>query len=153
MSKIAVIEASIEEINQKYGRIEAEDLVAEAKDESHPLHGEFTWDDTEAAALWRVEEARSLIRRVKVKTVTQMPGHPEPVVHSVRKYITKTKLGGQSGYVDEAVVRTDADQRKLFVLSMESEVKRMVKRYQDYEEFWKLVDDLRLPVELDEGAA
>jgi hypothetical protein len=36
-------------------------LVGMAKDETHPLHGAFVWDDAEAARLYRLDQARRLI--------------------------------------------------------------------------------------------
>ena len=42
------------------------DVVVHATSEDSPLHNAFTWDDSEAANLWRQEEARNLVRHVVV---------------------------------------------------------------------------------------
>jgi hypothetical protein len=43
------------------------DIVVEvARDPASPLHRYFTWDDAEAAASYRLEQARTLIRSVRV---------------------------------------------------------------------------------------
>jgi hypothetical protein len=46
--------------------IDPEDVVDVAKDPSHPLHDAFEWDDTEAARQYRLEQARYLIRAVRI---------------------------------------------------------------------------------------
>lgn len=37
-------------------------VVERARDPESPLHDRFTWDDSEAAERWRLEEARQLLR-------------------------------------------------------------------------------------------
>lgn len=49
---------------EKRSSLTAENVVADAKKKSSPLHGLFCWDDTEAARLYREEQARWLIRQV-----------------------------------------------------------------------------------------
>jgi len=44
------------------GLLRAEDVVEAARPEDSPLHKRFTWNDGEAAHLWRLEEARRIIR-------------------------------------------------------------------------------------------
>jgi hypothetical protein len=55
------------------GHLTAEQVVEQARDESSPLHAHLTWDDNEAAAKYRLIEARDLIRRVRVHIVPQGP--------------------------------------------------------------------------------
>ncbi len=47
------------------GLVDPRDLVNEARHPQHPCHGDFTWDDAEAADKHRIEQARGLIRRCK----------------------------------------------------------------------------------------
>ena len=56
-------------------------VVESARDPSSPLHAHFDWDDTEAAEKWRHEQARQLIRSVKI-TISDA----SPV--SVRAYVS-----------------------------------------------------------------
>lgn len=51
---------------QHGGTLRPVDLVAAAESPLSPLHPRFTWDDTIAGARWRLEEARRLIRTVKI---------------------------------------------------------------------------------------
>lgn len=51
------------------GRLRPEDVVDAARNPNSALHSYFTWDDSEAAAAFRLQEARALIKRVKVNIV------------------------------------------------------------------------------------
>lgn len=42
-------------------------VIDSARSPKSVLHGAFTWDDTEAAAKWRVLEAQRLIRRFRIE--------------------------------------------------------------------------------------
>lgn len=59
----------LERIREKYGVLEPSDVVIESIPEDAPLHCVFNWDDTSAAFKWRQEQAKSLIRHIKVVIV------------------------------------------------------------------------------------
>jgi hypothetical protein len=48
------------------GMLSPHAVLDAASDPRHPLHSAFDWDDSEAAAKWRLEQARTLIRSVRV---------------------------------------------------------------------------------------
>jgi hypothetical protein len=50
------------------GRLTASQTVDAARDPSSPIHDEFIWDDSVAAAKYRLIRARALIRSIKVTT-------------------------------------------------------------------------------------
>ena len=52
---------------QQRGKLNPHDVIAEAQDPGHPLHGQFEWADSIAAAKYRLLQAEALIRRVRVK--------------------------------------------------------------------------------------
>lgn len=52
--------------NDPQGLLKPEAIVAAAQDPNSPLHGQFTWDDDEAARRWRLEQARFLIKSYTV---------------------------------------------------------------------------------------
>ncbi len=64
----------IRAIYERHGRLTPALVVDEARDEIHPLHGHFEWDDTVAGEEYRRVQASRLIR-VKVK-VLHMPDRP-----------------------------------------------------------------------------
>jgi hypothetical protein len=53
------------------GAVSASNVVAAAKAKSSPMHGAFDWDDTAAAAQWRLDQARDLVRCVRVIVVDE----------------------------------------------------------------------------------
>src|SRR3990167_6335318 len=61
-NKIALELQRIAEANG--GLLNPETVVKEARHKRSPLHGSFTWDNTRAAHLWRLEQARHMIRVV-----------------------------------------------------------------------------------------
>lgn len=62
-----VIEAALAAIAVKHGGVlKPDDVVAEAADMNSPLHDEFEWDADKAAAAYRIDQARTLIRSVHV---------------------------------------------------------------------------------------
>lgn len=54
------------------GLLDPHDVVEYAKNKKTALHSRFDWNDTEAAAKWRLEQARRLIR-VMVTVVEDFP--------------------------------------------------------------------------------
>ena len=57
----------IKKLEDRRGRLTPEQVVEAARDESSPLHECFEWDDGKAAHKYRVEQARDLLKRVKIE--------------------------------------------------------------------------------------
>ena len=49
------------------GLLRPQAVVDAARPEDSPLHGAFCWDDTEAARLYRLDQAQRLIRSFKIE--------------------------------------------------------------------------------------
>ena len=79
-----------------------EQVVEAARDPASPLHEEFEWDDTEAGHKWRLNQARTLIRSVRV--TIQVQNVPVPTI----AYIHDPEADGQ-GYRHVSQVRNDAE--------------------------------------------
>ena len=77
---------------EKKGRITAHAVLDAARPASSPIHDCFDWNDSEAAEKWRLEQARELIRRVKIELVYQ-----EVSVRTV-KYVADP--ASSDGYTD-----------------------------------------------------
>lgn len=98
-----IVGKALERLEKQHGAIKPETLVLVARAKESPLHTLFTWEDTEAARQWRLEEARRIIRSVRV--VIQDEGSAEPIM--VRAFVSvkaaedETKFAGQ-GYVSTA---------------------------------------------------
>ena len=66
---------ALRDLENRGGKLTADIVLEAAKSKSSPLHGcGFEWDQTEAARKFNLEVARSLIRTVKYKIVTEDHG-------------------------------------------------------------------------------
>ena len=63
------VKKAIVELETRQGTLSSQVVVDEARDISSPLHPFFQWDDSIAAEAYRIQQAESLIRRVKIETV------------------------------------------------------------------------------------
>ena len=70
------------------GGLDAVQVVDAARDPASALHRYFEWDDSAAAAEYRLDQARAVIRSIKVTVVTKPGPNPERTVtrafHHVR---------------------------------------------------------------------
>lgn len=55
------------------GMLLVDDVLKEAQNEDSILHKHFVWDDSEAAELYRKQQARALIQRCKIQMVESEP--------------------------------------------------------------------------------
>ncbi len=90
----------IKALEDRAGKLTPEQVIEAAADESSALHGCFTWDDSEAAAKYRLDEARELIRSVRIETVIE-----ERTIRSVAYVHDPRREQNESGYVNVLRVR------------------------------------------------
>jgi hypothetical protein len=96
---------ALEAIAAKHdGILRPEDVVMEAASPDHPLHDQFEWSDQNAAHSYRVDQARTLIRSVKVETKTTT--RTLSTVYYVRD---PNATADQGGYVNLPRLKTDAE--------------------------------------------
>jgi hypothetical protein len=62
-----VVSIELRGIKERRGRLVAPFVVEEASKKSSPLHSLFEWDNTRAAHLYRLQQARVLIQHVGMK--------------------------------------------------------------------------------------
>lgn len=113
-------------------------LVDEARDPNHPLHARFEWDDSVAGERWRKHQAHELIQSVRI-TYRAPSGEKRDVraFHAVR---------GEKGHAYEPVEKVVRDDimTKIVMQDMQREWKALKRRYEQFEEFSKMViEDLR----------
>lgn len=101
----AHVESALREIaDANDGKLTPDDVVMAASNPDSPLHGHFTWDDHEAAAKHRRNEARFLIRSVTMTVTT------ETISFKVPSYVRNTELPRkEAGYIAIARVKDDRD--------------------------------------------
>lgn len=110
-NKRRIATLALAQIAGKGGRLTAEKVVEHAADPTHPLHGFFEWDDTEAARKYRIAQARELIAwaqmRVKVNNVTM----------DVSAFVRDRSLGAnEPGYVSVLTLRKNPDEARMAVV-------------------------------------
>lgn len=107
------VAAALQEIaDRNAGRLTPEDVVKEAFDPGHPLHPFFTWDDEEAALERRLEQARSLIRSVRV--VFSVENRQIRTVCFLRDPEAEPR---EQGYVSLASLRSDKQRARDAVMA------------------------------------
>jgi hypothetical protein len=110
-------------------------VVQEATDASHPLHDYFEWDDAEAGAQWRLNQARQLIRSVKI---VYREATDQERRRMGRGYLSVRRENGPV-YVPAAEVIADPFTKRLVLADMEREWKALLRRYSEFAEFAEMV--------------
>lgn len=108
-----------------------------ARDDESPLHGQFDWEDSEAAEKWRLHQARNLIRVV----VSYEPvGDGQSVPCRVFVSLTPDRIAGGAGYRLVSSVMLDPDQRRQLLADARADMKRFMSKYQNLTELAKVFD-------------
>ena len=113
-ARIARRDAAFDAILSKYGRIDPELVLDEAKDEASPLHSFFEWNDGTAATHYRIGQAYSLIASTRYVEYLRDSEAAPTVLHGekVRKLIPAFKTGG---FKMRREVLAEEDDRALWV--------------------------------------
>lgn len=91
---------------QKNGVLLIDDVLEEAKDESSILHKHFEWDDSEAADLYRRQQARALIQKCRIQLV-------ETEAVQIRAFVSlPTDRNAGGGYRLTSEVVSDANMKE-----------------------------------------
>lgn len=92
----------LEEIERRDGSLKVSVVVDEAVNPASPLHRYFEWDNDAAAATYRLEQARQIIRSVHVVVIT------ETVTIKAPAYVRDPRAGAKGqGYASIRFLRTD----------------------------------------------
>ena len=120
------VKHELEAIRLKHGGLLSEEAVlTEAEKPDHPLHDRFTWDDSEAGRMWRLEEARQLIRSVYV--TFENKGNEPIRVRAYASLPTDRIAGG--GYRSLTDVMSDKEMRKELLAAAFSELDAFQRKY------------------------
>lgn len=100
------------------GILDPEVVISEAKSKKSPLHDSFTWDNTEAAHQFRLEQARHLIRVcVQVEDV-----NGKDVEYRVFVSLSDERKEEGTGYRIMTDVLSDEDLRRQLLLDAKNEM-------------------------------
>ncbi len=100
-SKKAQIKQRLEDLMlANGGRLTPQIVINDAKSPTSVLHGHFTWDIKKAAHKCWIDQARELIRsvRIEVRTETHFVNAP--------RYVRDPKAGRAQGYAEVASLKT-----------------------------------------------
>jgi hypothetical protein len=110
MAKEDIVAAAIRALADRSGGLITPDIVvAAARHPDSPLHSEFEWDDTAAAEKYRLDQARALIRSVKVNITT------EKFDIVVPQYVRNPEASPQQGYTSIDRIKTEGDRAREIV--------------------------------------
>jgi len=89
-----------------------ETVVEAARDPRSPLHSQFEWDDEAAGEAYRIQQARALIKRVRVDVVRA----DQTVIHA--PVFVRAPSGGEGYALTQAVAVSAPDRRQVVLMAL-----------------------------------
>jgi hypothetical protein len=126
----------LESIYQRRGKLTPALVVAEARNPNHPLHSRFLWNDSLAAEAYRLGQAQTLIRSVRIRYVSSAE---DAMSQPVRAFTSVKNEEGVHVYEPTLAVVADPLRAQMVLNDMRREWRAMRARYENYREFWELV--------------
>ena len=121
---------------QNGGNLSPHDVVEAARADRHPLHRHFEWDDAKAAEAYRLDQARHLIRIVRV----ERPDDQEPV----RAFISVADRGVSYRTIDD--VLGSARLQAIVLDQAQRDLEAFEKRYRELEDVCSVIADARAKI-------
>lgn len=119
----------LKQIEEEEGVLDPHSVIEHARSEYSPIHDRFTWDDTEAAIQYRLQQARQLIREVTI----EWQGNEVQEFHNV--VITK----GKRGYVSLERILSDEDLHKQVLEEALKELRHWQIKYRTLKELQGII--------------
>ena len=134
LNKTQVQEVAIEfqRIENKYGGTKPAHIVKEARDPNSSLHDYFTWDDSAAAENWRLVEAQTLARSIRLVQVG-IPLAEQPIIRAfvnVKAHDKEDKFEGHA-YISFARVLEDESYTQQMLDSAKEALRNFQRKYED----------------------
>jgi hypothetical protein len=130
-----------------------DDVVADAQAKSSPLHNFFEWDDSEAAQRYRVQQARYLLRSIRVVIEKQ-----EAVTETrafVRVTVQEPEQDARRVYTSVQHALSEDDLRIQVIEQALRQLESWRKRWTEYTELgevFRVIDQARELVEVKKAA-
>lgn len=122
------------EINGLGDSILPESIVEKGKDESTELHKCFEWDDTEAAKMYRIKQARQIVEGLHIVILDK----PETV--EIQKPRVFYHITGSPGYTPTLKILSDEDKRLRLLEQAKAELKAFKVKYAMLTELQNIFD-------------
>lgn len=124
---------TLESLAARFGYLEPSLVVREARSKESPLHAAFEWDDHRAGEQFRLQQARHLIREVRVITENGEETIEQRVFVNV---ITEN----HRGYMPVVAVMSDDVLREQVLNQAKNGLLAWRERYKDLQELAKIYD-------------
>lgn len=144
----------LESIRQANSLLTPSVVLADAENDSSPLHPFFEWDDTTAARKYRVNQAGHLIRSVQV-TFSDLPAEPSRQVEiagienqsqadqsPVRAFVSIRSDEGDFSYVGTMQAMSDPTMRLQVLEQAHNELSAVGRKYRELSELSKVFQAL-----------
>lgn len=123
----ADVRERLEELTKAHGGVLTPEVVVEdARNESSPLHKHFEWSEKKAAEAFRIEQARRLIREVKIQIVTESRR-----ITTVAYIRNPDASAGEAGYVPTLSLRNNSDRAHVALVEEFARVRSALRRARD----------------------
>ena len=120
--------AELEKIkNEHGGTLNAEDVVTASEAENAPLHSLFEWDDTTAARLYRIDQAKAIIRNIEC-VIEEIP---------TRAFVK----AGTAGYKPIQTVLSNLDLTEILMDQARDELQAFVAKYRNLKQLAGVIDE------------
>lgn len=125
----------LQSIYNSHGQLTPRLVVDLARDPEHELHSRFEWDDSIAAEKFRVEQARDLIRKVRV---VYKQGDENNPPQTIRAYHSLPDGDGHAYRSTDEIVQ-DPLLSKMLLAQAERDWKDLHRRYAHLADFLAMV--------------
>ncbi len=115
------------------GRLQAKDVLEAARAEDSPLHVHFEWNDNVAAEAYRMDQARELIRVIRIE---------EKDVEEPQRAFLSANDGG-TAYFTRAAVQSSTSLQLSVLKAAERDLESFERRYRDLQEICEAVSVAR----------
>jgi len=132
------IRVELAQLQKEHGLLRAEDVVNFARNEDTALHGEFEWDDSEAAHQYRLAQARKIIR----VNVQILPTGHDNVVVPVYVSLAQDRDQPGGGYRRLVDVMSDEELRAQLLQQALTDFERVGRRYRTLKELAPIFEAL-----------
>lgn len=125
------------------GELEPKAVVDAAREKSHPLHAHFEWDDSLAAEAYRLDQARNVIRVVRVVDAATEEG-------TARAFVS---VNGKNGVSYRSVddVKHSRDLQQAVLAQAERDLEAFERRYRELKDICSIVRTARETVQRRRG--
>ena len=125
----------LQAVYDEHGRLTPAAVVDTARPADHPLHGRFEWDNAVAGDAYRLDQARRLIRSVRV---VYREADEKESARTVRAFHAIRDEEGMAYRPVEEIVENQIA-TKILLQDMQREWLQLKRRYGMFEEFLQLI--------------